>query len=270
MADENSKIAVTALSALLPEDLTTDNNIVTFTSEGDTNQVNLFEAVEAGISVSCDLTLDKAYDSCGAGLGREITADAGAVEIVAANTDVALDVTGYSSFLNTDVNDNSMFFGIQADDEPLTFFSIYQGDDGTLTGVKLDKDGMQQVYNGATGNIAHGGALSDGFKVGASGATYWGKMWLEYDEPSKLKSELVADEFQFAEVSVTPYMVSINADSSEVNCSLKVITTTGAFTPPILTTTERNALTPTAGMMIFNSTDSKHQGYDGSTWNNLY
>jgi hypothetical protein len=219
--------------------------------------------------VYCE-TLDSAYDGCGAGLGRTITADAGAVEIIAANTDSALNVEGYSSLSNTDISNNSMFFGIQADDEPLTYFAIYQGDDGTLTGMKLDKDGGQHLYQGSTGNTAHGGALSDGYKVGASGATYWGKMWLEYDQPSRLKSELASNALQYAELAVTPYMVSVNADESEINCSLKVITTTGAFTPPILTTTERNALTPTSGMVIYNSTDSKHQGYDGTSWNNLY
>lgn len=46
--------------------------------------------------------------------------------------------------------------------------------------------------------------------------------------------------------------------------------TTGAFKPPIMTTTQRDALTNVeAGDIIYNSTDSVHQGYNGS-WNNLY
>jgi hypothetical protein len=36
------------------------------------------------------------------------------------------------------------------------------------------------------------------------------------------------------------------------------------------TTTERNALSPTAGTLIFNETTSKFQGYDGTTWNDLH
>jgi hypothetical protein len=36
------------------------------------------------------------------------------------------------------------------------------------------------------------------------------------------------------------------------------------------TTTERNALSPTAGTIIFNETTSKFQGYDGTTWNDLH
>ncbi len=38
---------------------------------------------------------------------------------------------------------------------------------------------------------------------------------------------------------------------------------------PRLTTTERNALTASAGMLIWNTTDSEFQGYDGSAWGTL-
>ncbi len=38
----------------------------------------------------------------------------------------------------------------------------------------------------------------------------------------------------------------------------------------VLTTDERDALTPSAGKIIFNSTTSVHQGFDGSIWNDLY
>lgn len=37
-----------------------------------------------------------------------------------------------------------------------------------------------------------------------------------------------------------------------------------------ITTTARNLLTAVAGDIIYNTTDNKHQGYDGSTWSNLY
>jgi hypothetical protein len=47
----------------------------------------------------------------------------------------------------------------------------------------------------------------------------------------------------------------------------------GVFYPPVLTTTQRNAITPTAvaaGAIIFNSSTGKHQGYDGSAWNDFW
>jgi hypothetical protein len=37
-----------------------------------------------------------------------------------------------------------------------------------------------------------------------------------------------------------------------------------------LTTAERDALSAEAGMIVFNTTVSKHQGYDGTTWQNFY
>lgn len=39
---------------------------------------------------------------------------------------------------------------------------------------------------------------------------------------------------------------------------------------PSFTTTARDLLTWVAGQTIFNTTTSKHQGYDGSTWNDFY
>jgi hypothetical protein len=42
----------------------------------------------------------------------------------------------------------------------------------------------------------------------------------------------------------------------------------GPFGVPQLNTTERNALTPAVGMVIYNLTDNKFQGYTG-TWDNL-
>jgi hypothetical protein len=50
-------------------------------------------------------------------------------------------------------------------------------------------------------------------------------------------------------------------------------TTKGGFKLPVLTTTERNAITwvaGDAGMLIFNSTTSKAQVWDGTSWNDLH
>ena len=54
------------------------------------------------------------------------------------------------------------------------------------------------------------------------------------------------------------------------SAAVQIDSTTGAFLPPRMTTTQRDALTPSAGMMIFNTTVAKHQGYDGTTWQNYY
>lgn len=61
--------------------------------------------------------------------------------------------------------------------------------------------------------------------------------------------------------------INIKASSGSIYMNSGV--TTGAFVPPVLTTTERNALTPVKGMLIYNSTDDKHQAYNGA-WVDLY
>lgn len=42
------------------------------------------------------------------------------------------------------------------------------------------------------------------------------------------------------------------------------------FKAPTLTTTQRDALTPAAGMVVYNSTASKLQCYAGGVWNDLF
>ena len=45
--------------------------------------------------------------------------------------------------------------------------------------------------------------------------------------------------------------------------------TTLPFYPPVLTTTQRDAMTVTQGAMIFNSTSKKMEFYDGTSWQTL-
>jgi len=43
------------------------------------------------------------------------------------------------------------------------------------------------------------------------------------------------------------------------------------FLPPKLTTVQRDAiLTPTEGLIVYNTTDHKLQCYDGSAWQNAW
>jgi hypothetical protein len=52
---------------------------------------------------------------------------------------------------------------------------------------------------------------------------------------------------------------------------LQLHSTTKGFLPPRMTTTERNAIaSPAAGLIIYNITNNKHQGWNGTTWNDFY
>jgi hypothetical protein len=58
-------------------------------------------------------------------------------------------------------------------------------------------------------------------------------------------------------------VLSVKADGSSAF--------TGAIQLASMTTTQRDAISsPQAGIMIFNTTVNKHQGYDGSAWNDFY
>ena len=53
---------------------------------------------------------------------------------------------------------------------------------------------------------------------------------------------------------------TVNVDTATFNSSL---------TAPTLTTAQRDALTAVKGMIIYNTTTNKFQGYEGSAWANL-
>jgi hypothetical protein len=55
------------------------------------------------------------------------------------------------------------------------------------------------------------------------------------------------------------------------SAALQVESNEKGFLPPRLTTQQRDAiLSPAAGLIIFNTSISKHQGFDGRKWNDLY
>jgi hypothetical protein len=51
---------------------------------------------------------------------------------------------------------------------------------------------------------------------------------------------------------------------------LDVSSTTSGILLPRMTTSQRNAMTAIAGEMIYNVTTNKHQGYNGTIWNDFY
>ena len=102
-----AQIAVTALSPILPEDLTTSNNIVTFTADGDTNQVAFFEAVSSANSAnncvcikSASLTITSAQVLALNSTPLTIVAAQGAgtaIEVISASVKVDFNTTAYAT-----------------------------------------------------------------------------------------------------------------------------------------------------------------------------
>ena len=64
--------------------------------------------------------------------------------------------------------------------------------------------------------------------------------------------------------------VMVGADASPATSAiLELQTTTGAFLPTRLTTTQRNAMTPVDGMIIYNTTTGVTEAREGGAWVNL-
>jgi len=80
----------------------------------------------------------------------------------------------------------------------------------------------------------------------------------------------------FGLVSIDPVSRTPAPFASQfVSSSIGVVTTlsvSAAFFPPALTSTQRDAIATDSavGMLIYNTTTSKHQGYNGTAWNDLY
>lgn len=64
--------------------------------------------------------------------------------------------------------------------------------------------------------------------------------------------------------------VGIGTNSVDAGATLEVDGTTGGILFPRLTTTQRDALTGVNGLMIYNTTDNKFQGYANGAWVDLH
>ena len=64
--------------------------------------------------------------------------------------------------------------------------------------------------------------------------------------------------------------ITISGATGKIEATeIRTVGTTGAFFPPVLTTTQRDALSVTEGAMIFNTTTKKLEFYDGTSWQSL-
>ena len=78
------------------------------------------------------------------------------------------------------------------------------------------------------------------------------------------------DDITDGEPAAPPFLRWTNAVRVAINGLLSGTSTTSGLLLPRLTTTERDAITATAGETIFNTTTSKAQSYDGAVWRDLW
>jgi len=156
-----------------------------------------------------------------------------------------------------------------------------------------------QSYSGIFYNDIYdrNGGLKTRFIVGANA-----EMDLELQSPNTVKISGVDSAFNIGKVIIgsdTDVVFNVRTDSdtsslcqltidridtgtkgdantSDVNVKatkylhLNASVTLGTAVVSSLTSTQISALTPPAGAIVFNSSTSKHQGFDGAIWNDLY
>jgi hypothetical protein len=65
--------------------------------------------------------------------------------------------------------------------------------------------------------------------------------------------------------------VGVYTDTFNSSAILEAVSTTKGFLPPRMTTTQKNAISsPAAGLIVYDTTDNKHYGYNGTTWNAFF
>jgi hypothetical protein len=134
--------------------------------------------------------------------------------------------------------------------------SVVLGEFGSMTGASNVGLGYQTAINGsscfALGTVASAnGNSSFSFGFLASSNTAHG---MHFNCSGSSASHTVNNQAKFT-----------------VTNGLVVESTTSGFLPPRMTTTQRDAIaSPAAGFIIYNTTANKHQGYNGSTWNDFY
>jgi hypothetical protein len=112
-----------------------------------------------------------------------------------------------------------------------------------------------------------------GFKISrATGST---QTMFEIDDAFITTAGLLMNvkNTSFANMFAVNYLgqASMGTASPNASAQFQINSTTRGFLPPVMTTTQKNAIaTPAAGLVVYDSTTNKLQCYNGSTWNDLF
>ena len=130
-------------------------------------------------------------------------------------------------------------------------------------------------YSVCIGYNAGGSAteLDDNIFIGRSAGstnTYSRVIGIGLNSTPTANNQIRIGSSDYDHVSI-PTKASVGTGAPAASAALEVSSTTGGLLLPRMTTAQRDAIgSPAAGLMIFNTTTSKFQGYDGSTWVDLH
>ena len=141
----------------------------------------------------------------------------------------------------------------------LDLFKVEDGGNIVITGFTFQSNIIKPNINGFIG-IDH--SSNRNFAVIDSGGA---RTYLKVQSSSTSS---------FADVSInTNHLVvkkegnvAVGTSTLDASAKLQIDSTTQGFLPPRMTTTERNAIEATAGLIVYNTTDNNLNYYNGTSW----
>jgi len=160
-----------------------------------------------------------------------------------------------------------------------TYFTLQSGGGGA-TGIKTFAHGGTTGTPTATVNNQFIGLWSgrghDGSTLTSSARGWWGirsgGTWTGSSTPTFHQFATTPSGSTTASIRMeiaTDGRVAIGSSTPTASAALDIQGTTGALLLPRLTTTQRNALTATNGMVIYNSTTTQLEAYENGSWVDL-
>jgi hypothetical protein len=149
-------------------------------------------------------------------------------------------------------------------DNGTTTFASINGTTGNVlintttdAGYKLDVNGTARVGVLTCGNINPSATTNvSGITFSSNTMNVSSNNDMRLVIPTSAKGAIVSQDYSFL---------------SSASALFEVKSTTKGFLPPRMTTTQRNAIaSPAAGLVVYDNTDNKHYGYNGTTWNAFY
>jgi len=135
----------------------------------------------------------------------------------------------------------------------------------TDAGFRLDVNGTARV----SGNmfVNSGSSTSVGLSIGDSTTA----SFLSYFSGGLYFKVTNANAMVLTAGTNGGLIIGASGSQNTASARLQVDSTTQGFLPPRMTTTQKNAIaSPAAGLVVYDNTDNKHYGYNGTTWNAFY
>jgi hypothetical protein len=141
----------------------------------------------------------------------------------------------------------------------------------TIAGRLQFINAFDSIFNTSGGPIVAGGF--HGFHVRRASAST--QTMFEVNDQVVTSSGLLFNvkNNSFANMFAVNFLgqASMGTASPNASAQMQINSTTRGFLPPVMTTTQKNAIaSPAAGLVVYDSTTNKLCCYNGSTWNDLF